>query len=330
MNLLNPRQLRQEAARSLEESSVDYKKLISIHAGITLLAGLLLSALDYALEQMIGSTGGLSGVGLRSMLAAAQSVLQLAQTVALPFWQIGWVAAILSIARGESADGRSLLTGFTRFRPVLRLMLLQGIIYLVLSMGAGYAATTVFMFTPWAVPLMEVYMEGFAGDWTPEELLTATEAALEEVAMPLVLMQLAVMVIVFVPVLYRIRLAQYCLLDDESLKAWPAIRRSFLLTKKQTWALVKLDLSYWWFYGLEVLVAVVAYLGLLLPRLGVTLPGPEWIGFFGFYLLYVVGRWALYRWRKAEVDAVYVKAYEALNGAHPAPKLQLKKSPWEE
>lgn len=330
MNLLNHRQLRQEAARSLEESSVDYKKLISVYAGISLLAGLLLSVLDYALEEMIGSTGGLSGVGMRSMLAAAQSVLQLAQTVAMPFWQIGWVAAVMSIARRESADGRTLLTGFYRFRPVLRLLLLQGIIYLVLSMGAGYVATTLFMFTPWAASLMEVYMEGFAGTWSAEEMLAATEAALEEVALPLMLMQLAAMLIVFIPVLYRMRMAQYCLLDDESGKAWPAIRRSFLLTKKQTLSLVKLDLSFWWFYALEILVMVVAYLDLLLPRLGVTVPGPRWVGFFGFYLLYVVGRWALYRWRKTEVDAVYVKAYEAVNQAHPIVKPQPQKSPWEE
>ena len=85
MNIRQRRQLKAAAARSLQNAAYDPKKLVLIHTAAVLIFFAVLAVVDYLLEQQIGSTGGLSGLGTRTILATAQQVLQLSEQILIPF-----------------------------------------------------------------------------------------------------------------------------------------------------------------------------------------------------------------------------------------------------
>lgn len=310
MDIQNRKALRMQAAQVLGNGG--YRKWILIHSGITLGVGLALTLIDYLLERQIGTTGGLGGVGLRAVLSTAQSVLQLVQVVALPFWQMGWIATVLRLARGQAAGADSLLAGFRRLGPVLRLTLLQGILYFVILLGSGYAGTMVFMMTPFAGPVMELLTQDFSAN--PEAIYEAMGGVMNDAMLPMLLICLGVFLLVATPVFYRVRLADMCLMDSEDSRALAAIGKSVALTKGNAWKLFRLDLSFWWFYALDWLVTGAIYADVLLKAFGILPDLPAEVGYFGAYVLYAVCQLGLYSWRKTLVDATYVKAYDALCG----------------
>lgn len=310
MDIRNRLALRQEAARSLRNTG--HRKWIVLHTGITLAVGLVLALVNELLDRSIGTTGGLSGVGLRAVLSTVQSVLMLVQLVAMPFWQMGWVATGMGLARGQEGSWDSLLTGFRRFGPVLRLNLLQSILFFGIMFASSYAGMTVFMMTPLAMPLMELMMEEFPANADPDAVYAAMTQAMGEAMVPMLLICLAIFLVAAGLVFYRIRLAGYCLLDSADGSALGAIRKSAMLTKKNAGNLFRLDCSFWWFYLLELLVGVVAYLDILLLLAGVSWNLPQWVSSVGVYLIYAACQLGLYWWRKTMVDAAYVKAYDAL------------------
>lgn len=324
MDIRNRRGLKQAAAASLQTTPGNYKQLITIHIGLTLAVSFAISILHYVLEEMIGSTGGLGGVGTRAILETAQSALQLIQTVAVPFWQFGWLCAILAVARQEHTFFDTLLTGFRRFGPYLRLTLLQAALYVALGIAGSYGATILFMMTPWAAPIMDIFTQGEA--LSTEAIYAAMDGVMTDLLLPLMLIYLAVFLLLAAPVFYRLRFASYCLADDPEGKALAAMKKSIAITRRNAFAIFRLDLSFWWFYGLDLLVTVIAYLDLLLSAAGVILPGPSWLSYFGTLAVYGVVQLLLYRWRKPYLDATYVKAYEALVENQTVPKPQ--NFPW--
>jgi len=70
-------------------------KIAAIHAGITAGVALMVTLLQLLLSQGIGNTGGLSGLGMRSLLQTAETVLSGANTVLMPFWNVGFLFAAL-------------------------------------------------------------------------------------------------------------------------------------------------------------------------------------------------------------------------------------------
>lgn len=326
MDIRNRRKLKQEAAASLSFSPSDYKRLITIHVGLSLAVSFVISVLQYVLDQMIGETGGLGGLGTRAMLETVQSALQLGQSVALPFWQFGWLCTMIAVCRQENVSFDTLLTGFRRFGPYLRLTLLQVAIYFVLGMAASYGATTIFMMTPWATPMMDLFAQATEESLNTDALYTALDGVMAESLLPLMLIFAAVFLLFAAPVFYRLRFAPYCLADDPSGKALTAIKKSIAITRRNAFAIFRLDLSFWWFYVLDLLIVVIAYLDLLLTAAGITLPGPSWLGYFGTLAVYGVVQLLLYRWRKPYLDATYVKAYESLLTDRPVHKPQ--NFPW--
>lgn len=78
-------------------------------------------------------------------------------------------------------------------------------------------------------------------------------------------------------------------------------------------ALFKLDLSFWWFFALEILVAVIAYCDSLLPLMGIPLPMGSTVSYYLFFILSSVCQLALYWWKKGEVDMTYAHVYHALS-----------------
>ncbi len=321
MDIRDSRGLQAAAAQSLQRGGSDYKKCITQHTGVILAATFVLTLVKLLLDQGIADTGGLSGVGMRAMLETAQSVLQLLQMAVLPFWQFGWLAAALALSREETVEFSDLTVGFRRFWPVLRLTVLLGVVYVAIGMVAGYLGTAVFMLTPWAEPIAAVYAQMLGGG-DAQALMAAMEEAIQQVMVPLMIVYVLVYLVLAVPVSYRLRLARYCLAEDGSGRALAALGRSRRLMRGNVMAMVRLDLRFWWFYALDLLVSVVSWLDVLLPAVGVKLPWPDWVGYLVFLTLYSLCQLALYRWCKPQVDVTYAKAYFALSepgAARPRP-----------
>ena len=89
--------------------------------------------------------------------------------------------------------------------------------------------------------------------------------------------------------------------------------------KKNCAKLFLLDLRFWWFYGLEIVVQLLCYADLLLPLVGVQLGMNGVLASFLFYALALVCQVGLYAWKKPEVFTSYSLFYDdLLSKAQPA------------
>lgn len=302
MILPSSRDLKQRAATVLAPHSREVKKLILIHTAAVLALTLALMLIHYALDHGIESTGGLSDIGTRAMLTTAQMVLQLFQMVAVPFWQISWLYIILKFSRGTCAATTDLLEGFRRFLPFLRLTLLKGLLFAGLIVAGVYIGYSLLLLTPFAALLME--------------------AATEQIQVPLLVIGSIAALALCLPFFYRFRMAEYFLLDNADLGAMTALRASRRLMRGNAWRMVRLDLSFWWFWLLDALVSMIAYLDMLLPLFGITLPVSEDVSFFGAFILYIPCQLLLYWLCKPRVDATYAAAFDAVTPP-PQPPIQI-------
>ena len=303
MDIRNRQGLKLEAKAALEAAQCDPKKLILVHTGASVTLALILALVDYLLEQQIGGTGGLSGVGTRAMLETAQTVLMLGQLVAVLFWQIGYTYVSLRLSRRQSVDYGSLLEGFRRFGVVLRLRLITGVLYCGIGFACVYVASLIFSFTPLAQTVMQAFEVG-----TEEAML----AAMDQMMLPMMGILLATMLVLLVPYYYRLRQADLSLMDDPGAGALVALRKSRALMRGNRLQLLKLDLSFWWFYALELVTMLVAYGDILLPMFGVALPWSDTVSFYVFLVLCYLCQLCLYWWRGNEVQVTYARFYQAL------------------
>ena len=301
--------LKQRAADTLAPHQPQAKKLILIHTGAILALNFLVLLLSVLLERGISNTGGLRGIQIRSMLETAQMVLTFGLMIVLPFWQISWLYMMLKFARGNCAQPDDLLVGFRKFGPVLRLSLLKGLIFFGLVFAGVYAGYFVILATPMADPLMEAMMTPNISD---EAMYLAFSEALAQLELPIMLIGGGISLLLCAPFFYRFRQAEYFLMDHPKLGARVALRASRQLMRGNGWRMVKLDLSYWWFWILSLLVMVVSYADMLLPKLGISLPLPEDITFLAAFVLSVPLQLLLYRNCKVQVDATYAEAYLSL------------------
>ena len=93
-------------------------------------------------------------------------------------------------------------------------------------------------------------------------------------------------------------MGECALIENPRMGAFAALRKSRRLMRGNCISLLQLDLSFWWFYVLEVLLTVVCYADMLLPMVGIQLPFSSTVAFFLFYLLNLGGQVALYWWKK--------------------------------
>ncbi len=314
MTIRDRRQLKAAAADSLANAGYDPKKLVLIHTAAVLLVSALLVLVDCLLEQQISATGGLSGVGQRTVLATVQQVLSLGQSLLLPFWQIGYLYATLRISRGQTAGPDCLLEGFRRFFPVLRLLLLQGAIYFGIAFLCSYLAGNLIFFTPWGDAMVESLLPLLteSGSVDSAVLEEAVLAATEQIMIPLLGLFAVLFLALSAPVFYRYRMSRFLLMDHPGMGALAALRLSRAMTRRQRIALFRLDLSFWWFYLADALVTLISFANLLLPLAGVTLPDTSGTGAIVFYLLYLVCQLGLYWAFRNPVAVTYAHAYAAL------------------
>lgn len=336
MDIRNRRALKETAGLRLAEAAYDPRKLALLHTAISLGAAFVIALIDYYLSNQIEHTGGLSGVGMRSLLGTVQTTLQYVLNLALPFWGMGFVYAALQMARSQRADFHSLPEGFRRFGPVLRLCLLEGLLYVGVGAVCMYAASFIFMLTPFGTDMTEKLMPVLEAGETIEQI----EAAIAQLPVGNLLQMispfLVIFGILFVVVaaffFYRFRMANFIVMDQPRTSALQALILSGRMTRRKKMALLKLDLSFWWFYVLLALTAVISYGDLLLAQAGVTLPMPAEVAWFVFYILGMLAQLALYWHSYSFVQTTYAVAYDVLRQQmeeEPVVEAQPKKLPWD-
>ncbi len=303
--------LHQRAEKQLDFAAYSPRRLVLIHTAVSLGASLLLALFNLLFSFLIADTGGLSGLGTRSMLQTAQAVVELAVTLALPFWNISLVRASLLWARGESAEPATLLEGFRLFRPVLRLKILTGLVFMVVTMAVSYISTMLLILSPFSAPLTAALEPVLQESGSLDALLTdETIAQIGSAAVPSMIFLGVIFAAVAIPVWYRIRFADFAVMDGKRARA--SLLESFRITRKKSWQVFKIDLSFWWFYLLQGLSVALCYGDSILPALGVALPMSEEVAYILFMALGLVCQGLLLWQYQAKVSATYAIAYEEL------------------
>ena len=124
MRIPSNRVLKGDAARRVAASE-NAGKVVSVYIGIITLTAILVTVINFCLDLQIAKTGGLSSMGLRSVLSTIQSVLPMLQSMLSMCLQIGYIAAMMRVSRRQYTSPQTLKLGFDRFWLLLRTILLQ-------------------------------------------------------------------------------------------------------------------------------------------------------------------------------------------------------------
>ncbi len=318
MNLNSPKTIRQEARAQLARASL-LPKIMLIFCGIIAAICIGITACRALVDLRMESAGGLSNLGVRSMLSTISTLLPFVNTLGLMVLELGLAAVALRIARGQYVSENTLRMGLDRFFPMLRMTLLQVLLYLFIGVAVLNAAVTVFFLTPFSRPILELVApiaQGGADAGAVMALMESDPGFIDSVLKAIVPMY-AIFFLIYaalvVPLTYRLRFAPYILVDDPRAGAFRALMQSFAITRRHCVQIFKLDLSYWWYYGLMALVFALSY-GYLLPT---PLDGLTEV--YVFYGLYLAAQLAVYYFFRPQVEVSSALIYETVR---PKPRTE--------
>lgn len=333
MEKLNATLLIKNAREKLEDR--DVRRMAAIHTGVAVAVALVSTVLQYVLAEGVGNTSGLSGIGTRSLLETIQTVLQYANTLLMPFWRLGFLYVALQWARGSYARKEDLLTGFHRFGAYLGLMLNRGLLVFAVTFLTMNVSSIFFMLTPAAAKITELgaATKGDVNAVTQylETMTLADTMALMESMIPMLVIWLILCAVLLIPLLYRFRMAEYVILDNRSARGLSSMILSAMMLRRRCWQLFRLDLKFWWYYGLKVLCMALCYADMLLEMMGIPASGE--MAYLGSYVLYLVAIFGVEVAFRPQVDTAYALAYDTLKEMVPVQKKEPeppKHMPWEE
>lgn len=309
MDQLNPIQLRQQAQRALSRGR-DPKKVVYSYAGIILALSILVTLADLLLEGRISNTGGLSNLGTRAVLATVQQALPMLTSIVTMCLELGYLHAMMRVSRGQYADHTDLKVGFQRFWPLLRLTLLQGMVYTGIAVLAFQMSYTVFLLTPWAQPLLELIYPIVESGMTTLDAATIDAAA--GLLVPMFILFGILCLAAWIPFLYWFRMANYCLLDDPRAGALAALRSSRKLMRRRFGAMLKVDLSLWPYYLATLGMTLVLWLDLILPLLGIQVSVDADTLYLITYVSALVIQFVIQITLRNRTETTYLMAYNAL------------------
>lgn len=316
MNIRDRHAVHHAAGRSLAEAKGDPQKILLIYLGIITALSLAASAVSVFLSDMIADTGGLRNIGLRSMLSTGKSILPIIQSVILLGLQIGYGTMALKISRGEEVSTDTLFGGFRRFVPMVGATLMQGAIYMVTAIMTFYASIFIFLMLPLsegfyaqAMPLMESAADPASAMLAMDE---AAMLAMADSLVPMMWIFAGLYLILFIPMHYQFRMVLYRIVDHPHPRAMRAVSESRFLMRRNRFALFRLDLDFWWYYGLQALIAAVCYGDVVLELAGITLPWSSTASFFIFLLLSLALQFVTCYFFMNRVAVTYAVAYGAL------------------
>ncbi len=320
--------LRQAAKDSLKKSPYSPKKLAFLHVGAILVLSLLLTAVNFFLTRGVNSAAGIANLGTRAALETAQVALSLVNLVVTPMWHIGFLAVALRTARWSNAEPTDLLDGFRHWGTVLRLYLLQFLIYMLVAFACTQVATILYSFTPFIEELSQIALQTTAAGQSGELDLLALMPSL----IPIYVIFFLLFAVVAIPLFYRFRMSFFAVAEGER-SARRALGISSLLMRGKRMSLFRLDLHFWWYYGAQLLLSALGYAGTVLELTGVSLPVSHEIVTYGAYGLYLVGQLILYWQVSLSVETTYAHCYDQLKAElppEPAPQSGTWTPPWQQ
>lgn len=314
MDIRNIRQIHETARQRLDQAQYKHQ-IILVYGGIFVGLSALVTVVTYILSLQISKTGGLSNMGLRSVLSTINSVLPILQNLVLLCLELGFLNAMIRMARGLYTSPQSLRAGIPRFWAAIRCSLLMSFRYLLAGLAGFYLALMIFGFSPLSNAALEI-LTPIAEQMTVLDtqivLDDATMLALTDAMIPFFAILAVVLLVMLVPLYYRYRLANYILMDKPAYGALRAVTESQLLMRKNRFALFKLDLSLWWYYLLTGLSVAICYGDMIFEFLGIALPFSDTVSYFLSYGLFLAVQFALYYFFGCRVGITYALAYEAL------------------
>ena len=314
MNLRNTREIKAFASRRLEDSA-SQKQIVVIYVALALGLTALVTVLNHVLDLQIENFGGLSNLGKKTMLSSVQSMLPLAQSILTMCLDVGYVAAMLRIARGMYTSPQTLRLGFDRFWVLLRCSIFKGLILTGVAFVSMYTGIMIFMLTPLAEPVVEIVtplMSQMSLLDSAVMIDDATYAQLVRAMLPCFAFGGVMLLILGGPIFYSFRMVNYVIIDKPAMGALMALRESKKMMRGHRLQLLKLDLSLWPYYLASGAALVVCYGDVLLPMLGVELPVSEMVAFFGFYALYMAASFCVHYFLRNRAEVSYALAYDAV------------------
>lgn len=276
MKKLDIRGLKEKARDTLENTTPDYRRLVTLHSAISMGVLFFVMLVNFIIGRLDANTGGLNSLGNGALLNTAQSFFSSVTSFLLPFWQVGIMFTSLQVARRKRADFSMLTQGFHRLGVLLRYGILILGIFFAVVMVIAYASVAYVLLVPPSESLMAV-MEGLPilDTQNPEDILFQLPAEFwEYMLIPMLLVSVIAMAITL-PLSYRLRMCQYAILDGEQVRARMSMGISSRLTKGYKWDLFKLDVSFWWYHVLQLPVSIIVYIPEVFVKLGISLPMPN-------------------------------------------------------
>ena len=322
MATLNRSSLRDRGAAAAAGCPSACRRLVLVYCGVIALLTLGSNGLHLYLDGHIGSTGGLGGLGTRSVLQTVQELLTYINLLFGPFWTAGFLYAMIGLSRGQTPGTGDLTEGFRRFWRVLANAVFPFLLTMAAVIAAVNVAAVLFSFTPMSADFAEK-MEPLLSNpayLTADGQLDLAAIPLDimiSVSMPLLILTGALLAPVCIWLSYGLRLSAY-LVMDRPIGGVRACMESMRLMRGHRWQLFRLDLSFWWYHLLGLLIGVVGYLDVILTTLGIPLPMDGTWMFFLTLCAYCVLQAGLFLWKKCPVDAAYVMAFDAIAGGDGA------------
>ena len=314
MNLKNLREIREFSTQRLQ-AAPSQQKIVAIYAALALGLMGLVTVASHMLGVQIDNFGGLSNLSKRTMLSSVQSMLPMLQSLLAMCLKVGYVAAMLRIARGMYTSPQTLRLGFDRFWVLLRCSIFRGLIMTGVMFVSLYFGIVIYTMTPFSEPAVEILTPLLSQTSVLDAGIViddATYAALLEAMTPAFVICGILLLVLGGPVLYNYRMADYVIIDKPAMGALMALRESKRMMRGNRLALLKLDVSLWWYYLPAAGAMAVCYGDVLLPMVGVSLPVSETVAFFGFYALYLLASFGVHFFLRNRAEVCYALAYDAV------------------
>jgi len=301
-----------EAANALCQPNYSPRKIALIHTGTVAALSVLLSLLSLLLGKLADNAGGgLSNMGTQAMIASLQAILPMLVVLVQPFWNVGIQQAALHYSDNRSVAPRDLLGGFYRWKPIITSTLMIGLLYMGRVFIASFLSGQIMAFTPYA----NVVLEAAEAQMNNPELDLL--ALMGDQRVPFMLtygLIFAGLLIAFaLPLHYRYRFVNYLLLEQSGMGGMQAMFISRAMTQGRRKALFKLDLSFWWFYLAELLIAALCYGDLIMELLGMKLSMSATASSWLFLLISLVAQLALHWFAKPAVEVSWAKAFRDIS-----------------
>lgn len=316
MSIPSAKYLKVKAANRLKTGK-EPQKVVLIYAAILAAAALAGNLAGYLLDGQISQAVGLQGMNTRAVLSTANVVVTIVQLLLVEGLALGYCAAMLRIARGQYASGSTLKAGLERLWLLVRTRLLEGVILTAMSFALCMVVVNIYMLTPFSnrlvlsmVPLVE------AGELTTEAMLSLWSTAYQ-VLLPVTILY----VVALIPLLWYFsavyRLVDYLLIEKPQLGALGALRESRRRMRGSKRMLLRIDLSFWWYYLLQAATKALLYPGLILAALGVTLPVSPIVFLVAALVIYLAADFAVRYFFSNRVAVTYALFYDNLCPKEP-------------